>query len=93
MTPGLDEEVARVWPRLLAGLVRELGSVELAEDSLQEAWIRASARDDIADPAAWVLTAARRIAIDTVRREAALRRRLPCSPRARPPRAGTRTSA
>jgi RNA polymerase sigma-70 factor (ECF subfamily) len=77
MTPGLDEEVARVWPRLLAGLVRELGSVELAEDSLQEAWIRASARDDIADPAAWVLTAARRIAIDTVRRETALRRRLP----------------
>lgn len=77
MTAGLDEEVARAWPRLLAGLVRDLGSVELAEDALQEAWIRASARDDIADPAAWVLTAARRIAIDTLRREAALRRRLP----------------
>lgn len=77
MTPGLDEEVARAWPRLLAGLVRELGSVELAEDALQEAWIRASTRDDVADPAAWVLTAARRIAIDTARREAALRRRLP----------------
>ncbi|MFN8520978.1 MAG: DUF6596 domain-containing protein [Chloroflexota bacterium] len=77
MTPGLDEEVARAWPRLLAGLVRELGSVELAEDALQEAWIRASVRDDIADPVAWVLTAARRIAIDDLRREAALRRRLP----------------
>jgi RNA polymerase sigma-70 factor (ECF subfamily) len=77
MTTRLDEEVARSWPRLLAGLVRELGSVELAEDSLQEAWIRASSRDDITDAAAWVLTAARRIAIDTLRREATLRRRLP----------------
>jgi RNA polymerase sigma-70 factor (ECF subfamily) len=77
MTTGLDEEVARAWPRLLASLVRELGSVELAEDALQDAWIRASSRTDIADPAAWVLTAARRIAIDSLRREAALRRRLP----------------
>lgn len=77
MTPGLDEEFARAWPRLLASLMRELGSVELAEDSLQEAWIRASSRDDITDPAAWILTAARRIAIDTIRRETALRRRLP----------------
>ena len=77
MTTGLDEEVARAWPRLLAGLVRELGTVELAEDALQEAWIRASSRDDITDPAAWVMTAARRIAIDTLRREATLRRRLP----------------
>ena len=77
MTIGLDEEIARSWPRLLAGLVRELGSVELAEDALQEAWIRGSSRDDVTDPAAWVLTAARRIAVDTLRREAALRRRLP----------------
>jgi RNA polymerase sigma-70 factor (ECF subfamily) len=77
MTIGLDEEIARSWPRLLAGLVRELGSVELAEDSLQEAWIRASSRGDVTDPVAWVLTAARRIAIDSLRREAALRRRLP----------------
>jgi RNA polymerase sigma-70 factor (ECF subfamily) len=77
MTTGLDEEVARAWPRLLASLVREFGSIELAEDSLQDAWIRASSREDIADPAAWVLTAARRIAIDSVRREVALRRRLP----------------
>jgi RNA polymerase sigma-70 factor (ECF subfamily) len=77
VTTGLDEEYARAWPRLLASLVRELGSIELAEDSLQEAWIRASSRDDIADPAAWIRTAARRIAIDTLRRETALRRRLP----------------
>lgn len=77
MTPGLDEELARAWPRLLAGLVRELGSVDLAEDALQDAWIRASSRDDIIDPAAWVLTVARRIAIDRRRREAALRARLP----------------
>ncbi|MET0772169.1 MAG: DUF6596 domain-containing protein [Candidatus Limnocylindrales bacterium] len=77
MTTRLDEEVARSWPRLLAGLVRELGSVELAEDALQDAWIRASSRDDITDPAGWVMTAARRIAIDQLRREAALHRKLP----------------
>jgi RNA polymerase sigma-70 factor (ECF subfamily) len=77
VTQRLDEELARAWPRLLASLVRELRSVELAEDALQEAWIRASSRDDIADQAAWILTAARRVAIDTLRREAALRRRLP----------------
>lgn len=90
MTPGLDEEVARAWPRLLAGLVRELGSVELAEDALQEAWIRASTRDGIADPTAWVLTAARRIAVDALRREAALRRRLPLLAEA-PPTPGRST--
>jgi RNA polymerase sigma-70 factor (ECF subfamily) len=77
MTQRLDEELARAWPRLLASLVRELRSVELAEDALQEAWIRASSRDDITDQAAWILTAARRIAIDVLRREASLRRRLP----------------
>jgi RNA polymerase sigma-70 factor (ECF subfamily) len=89
MSIGLDEEIARSWPRLLAGQVRELGSVELAEDALQEAWIRASSRDDIADPAAWVLTAARRIAIDTLRRETALRRRLPQLVEAHEPRTAT----
>ena len=68
------------WPRILATLIRYTGSVELAEDSVQEAFARAVASRDRAlliNPAAWMTTVAKRIAIDAVRRDAALRRRLP----------------
>lgn len=68
------------WPRILATLIRYSGSIELAEDSVQEAFTRAVASRDRAlliNPAAWMTTVAKRIAIDTVRRDAALRRRLP----------------
>ena len=81
--PGYDElsEAFRVeWPRILATLIRYTGSVELAEDSVQEAFARAVASRDRAlliNPAAWMTTVAKRIAIDAVRRDAALRRRLP----------------
>ena len=81
--PGYHElsEAFRVeWPRILATLIRYTGSVELAEDSVQEAFARAVASRDRAlliNPAAWMTTVAKRIAIDAVRRDAALRRRLP----------------
>jgi RNA polymerase sigma-70 factor (ECF subfamily) len=68
------------WPRILATLIRYTGSVELAEDSVQEAFARAVASRDRAlliNPAAWMTTVAKRIAIDAVRRDAALRKRLP----------------
>ena len=68
------------WPRILATLIRFTGSVELAEDSVQEAFARAvNSRDRalLINPAAWVTTVAKRIAIDTVRRDASLRQRLP----------------
>ena len=81
--PG-DEELAAAfraeWPRILATLIRYTGSVELAEDSAQEAFARAVASRDRAlliNPAAWITTVAKRIAVDAVRRDAALRRRLP----------------
>lgn len=65
---------------MLATLIRYTGSVELAEDCLQEAMVRAaSARDRelLINPAAWITTVAKRIAIDAVRRDALLRRTLP----------------
>ncbi len=68
------------WPRILAAMIRYTGSVELAEDAVQEAFERAVAGRDRAlliNPAAWITTVAKRIAIDAVRRDAALRRRLP----------------
>ena len=83
MTAGPDELSAAFraeWPRILATLIRYTGSVELAEDSVQEAFARAVASRDRAlliNPAAWMTTVAKRIAIDSVRRDAALRRRLP----------------
>ena len=83
MTAGRDELSAAFraeWPRILATLIRFTGSVELAEDSVQEAFARAVASRDRAlliNPAAWMTTVAKRIAIDAVRRDAALRKRLP----------------
>lgn len=90
MTPGpvrpdeapdpLAEAVRSQWPHLLAALVRFTGSPELAEDCLQEACARAldvRERRLLLNPAAWLTTTAKRIAIDQVRRDAALRARLP----------------
>ncbi|MDP9027754.1 MAG: sigma-70 family RNA polymerase sigma factor [Actinomycetota bacterium] len=68
------------WPRILASLIRFTGSVELAEDAAQEAFARAVASRDRAvliNPGAWITTVAKRAAIDAVRRDAALRARLP----------------
>jgi RNA polymerase sigma-70 factor (ECF subfamily) len=54
----------------LVGQFRDLG---LAEDALQEAWLIAAERWPVSgwpeEPAAWVLTAARRRALDRIRRE------------------------
>ena len=69
------------WGRLLALLTRLLGSLDVAEESLQDAYATALAawsRDGVPDrPEAWLLTAARRRAIDRFRREATLARKLP----------------
>jgi RNA polymerase sigma-70 factor (ECF subfamily) len=68
------------WPKILATLIRLTGSVELAEDSVQEAFARAlDSRDRalLVNPAAWITTVAKRIAIDNLRRGTAMQRRLP----------------
>ena len=82
--PDPSEELTRAfraeWPRILATLIRFTGSVDLAEDAAQEAFVRAFASRDRAvliNPAAWITTVAKRIAVDAVRRDAALRERLP----------------
>jgi RNA polymerase sigma-70 factor (ECF subfamily) len=79
-TPELDEAFRQEWPRILAAVIRFTGSLELAEDAVQEAFVRAAAsreRELLINPAAWVTTVAKRIAIDTARRDARLRKRLP----------------
>jgi len=79
-TPVLDDTFRREWPRLVAAVARFTGDLDLAEDAVQEAFTRAAAsrdREVLINPAAWLTTVAKRIAIDTVRREARLRERLP----------------
>lgn len=60
---------------LLATLVRHVGDLQLAEDAMQEAFTTAVAawqRDGVPDrPGAWITVAARRAAIDRLRRAAA----------------------
>jgi RNA polymerase sigma factor (sigma-70 family) len=76
--PVLEELLRREHGRVLGGLVRRLGDLDLAEDVLQEALVEAWQRwplDGVPDnPAAWLTTVARNRAYDRIRRE---RLRLP----------------
>ena len=66
--------------RLTATLIRVFGDFDLAEDALQEAAAAALthwSRDGVpGNPAGWLFTAARRSALDRVRRDATLSRKL-----------------
>jgi RNA polymerase sigma-70 factor (ECF subfamily) len=69
-------EIAEVfrneWSRLVAIIVRDFGDLELAEDVAQEAFMSAATAWDesgVPDkPGAWLVTTARRKAIDRIRR-------------------------
>jgi RNA polymerase sigma-70 factor (ECF subfamily) len=68
------------WGRVLAATARVTRDLDLAEECVQEAYadaLRSWAAGVPGNPAAWLTTAARRRAVDVVRRESALRARLP----------------
>ena len=69
------------WSRLLALLVTRLRRFDVAEDSLQDAFVAAARTwpsDGVPDrPAAWLMTVAHRGALDRLRRENRDRDRLP----------------
>lgn len=71
---ALDRVVRTEGRAVLATLVRTTGRLDLAEDAVQEAMVRALERwpiDGIPDhPRAWLTTVARNRAVDAVRREA-----------------------
>lgn len=77
MTQITDEAVDRVFRResgrAVAALIRAVGSFDLAEDAVQDAFATALARwpqDGVPDnPGAWITTTARHRAIDRIRRE------------------------
>ena len=78
---ALADAHRREWARVLASTARVAGDLDLAEECVQEAYaaaLRAWGTGGIpGNPAAWLTTAARRRAIDVIRRESALRARLP----------------
>ena len=82
--PAAGDVLARVHreehSRLLATLVRRFGDLELAEDAAQEAMEAAlrtwPERGVPQQPLAWLITTARRAALDRVRRDATYARRL-----------------
>ncbi|MEJ6399318.1 RNA polymerase sigma factor [Yoonia sp. 208BN28-4] len=73
--------VQEEWGRILAALVKSLGDFQLAEDCLQDAVAKALAvwpENGLPDvPAAWLITTARRRALDIVRRDARFAKRVP----------------
>ncbi|MFD3455814.1 RNA polymerase sigma factor [Streptomyces sp. NPDC058691] len=87
MTPPADVETAvadahrRGWALVLAATARVACDLDLAEECVQEAYAAALASwasDGIPDnPAAWLTTAAKRRAMDAVRRERTFRSKLP----------------
>jgi len=79
--PGLEDVWRDEWGRLVALLVARYRRLDLAEDGLGDAF-EAAARtwpaDGVPDnPAAWLLTAARRRILDRLRAEAVAARKLP----------------
>ena len=80
-TSGVTGVFRDEWPRLVATLMRDLGDLDLAEEAAQEAFLEAAVRwgrDGLPDrPGAWLVTTARRKAIDGLRRRARLDERLP----------------
>jgi RNA polymerase sigma-70 factor (ECF subfamily) len=69
------------WARVLAATVRVAGDIDLAQECAQDAYVSALEswrRDGIPrNPGAWLTTAARRKALDSHRRAAAFRARIP----------------
>lgn len=75
----VTEVIRRDWGRLLAALTRQFGDFSLAEDCLQDAILRALKawpKKGIPNaPDAWLISVARRAAIDRIRRDKILRRK------------------
>jgi RNA polymerase sigma factor (sigma-70 family) len=71
----------REWAVVLAATVRVAADLDLAEECVQEAYasaLRGWARDGVPNnPAAWLTAAAKRRAMDAIRRERTLRSKLP----------------
>jgi len=80
VTRLVDEAHRRHWATVVAATARVTRDLDLAEDCAQDAYVQAlrSWPDGAPDnPAGWLTTVARRTALDRLRREGTLRRKLP----------------
>lgn len=80
VTRLVDEAHRRHWSTVVAATARATRDLDLAEDCAQDAYVQAlrSWPDGAPDnPAGWLTTVARRTALDRLRREGTLRRKLP----------------
>ena len=76
---GLEAAFREEWPRILGSVLRFTGDLQLAEDAVQEACARllarsASGAQEPANVASYLTTAAKHIAVDTLRRDAGFAR-------------------
>jgi RNA polymerase sigma-70 factor (ECF subfamily) len=78
--PEIEQAFRDEWGRVLASLIGFLGDFDLAEEAAQEAFAVAAERwprDGVpANPGAWLTTTARNRAIDRIRRERVLARKM-----------------
>jgi RNA polymerase sigma-70 factor (ECF subfamily) len=78
---ALAEVHRREWAFVLAATVRLAGDLDVAEECVQEAFVAAlttwAQRGIPANPGAWLTATARRRALDALRRDQRLRRKLP----------------
>ena len=88
----IEEVFREAWGRVLASLIGYFGDWDLAEDAAAEAFAIAAQRwpsDGVPDhPTAWLVTTARRRAIDRLRRDRVLAAKLRLLAAAEPPAAG-----
>jgi RNA polymerase sigma-70 factor (ECF subfamily) len=78
---ALAEAHRHQWAFVLAATVRLAGDLDVAEECVQDAFVAAlttwTQRGIPANPGAWLTATARRRALDTLRRDQTLRRKLP----------------
>jgi RNA polymerase sigma-70 factor (ECF subfamily) len=81
VSDAVAEAHRREWGFVLAATARVAGNIDLAEECVQDAYgaaLEAWLRDGVPrSPGAWLTTTARRRALDALRREQTLRRKLP----------------
>jgi RNA polymerase sigma-70 factor (ECF subfamily) len=81
VSSAVAEAHRREWGFVLAATARLTRDLDLAEECVQDAYTQALSnwpeRGVPANPAAWLTTAARNRALDLIRRDAVLRRKLP----------------
>ncbi|MFE6733863.1 RNA polymerase sigma factor [Microbacterium sp. NPDC057650] len=81
MTDRIEDAFRADAGRILGAVAAYTGDLQLAEDAVQEAFLRAIAQEKagvaLANPSAWITTAARRAAVDSIRRTRTAAKALP----------------